>query len=355
MYRLPGVEALRDKAIKMQQESQTGHHQSSSSSRTSSSSARTAAPSTGSKETPAASSSSKSNRSFTEEQESGSKKILQTAKKGHYEVLGVPKDANADQIKKAYRKLALKFHPDKNSAPSAEAAFQVINQAFDTLSDPSKRDIYDQTGHDPDSSGAQAAGHGFGGFHGANMHEVSPEDILNMFFQGGGGPQFRFAGGNMRGGRSFHFNAGGMPRQQRRDQSDQRHQQQNVGLLQQLMQFLPIILMLLLTFSSYGGTYQQPLFSLSPQGTYQIPRTTQSRTVVPDIQYYVQQNFEKNYKSGSETLRKLEREVESEFKHYLDMRCGNERAYKNSKLYQVRFCVLLILDLRLFIEILLNV
>jgi hypothetical protein len=54
-------------------------------------------------------------------------------------VLGVSKDADADAIKKAYRKLALKFHPDKNSAPSAEGAFKAISAAFDCLSDPQKR------------------------------------------------------------------------------------------------------------------------------------------------------------------------------------------------------------------------
>lgn len=346
LHRLPGVEALRDKAIRMKSETERGQRSETGTKRSAdgSSSSSSSAPSASAK----SDSTAASGRSFTDEQEAGSKKILQLSKKGHYEVLGLSKDASADQIKKAYRKLALKFHPDKNSAPSAEGAFKVINQAFDTLSDSSKRDIYDQTGHDPDSSAAQSAGRGFGGFHGANMHEVSPEDILNMFFQGAAGPQFRFAGGNMNG-RSFHFNTGGFPRQQhRREPSDNRHQQQNAGLIQQLMQFLPIILMLLLTFSSYGGNYHQPVFSLSPQGTYQIPKMTHSRNVVPDIQYYVQPTFEKSYKLGSESLRKVEREVEAEYKHYLDMRCGNERAYRNSKLYQVASSVRALLMRLLF-------
>jgi DnaJ-class molecular chaperone len=63
-------------------------------------------------------------------------------------VLSVTRTASSVEIKKSYRKLALKFHPDKNSAPSAEAAFKAISAAFDCLSDQSKREMYDQYGHE---------------------------------------------------------------------------------------------------------------------------------------------------------------------------------------------------------------
>jgi DnaJ-class molecular chaperone len=68
------------------------------------------------------------------------------AKKDYYEILGLTKSAGEDEIKKAYRKLALKFHPDKNKAPQADEAFKKISAAFACLSNPDKRRIYDEHG-----------------------------------------------------------------------------------------------------------------------------------------------------------------------------------------------------------------
>lgn len=67
--------------------------------------------------------------------------------KDYYEVLGVGKSSTAAEIKSAYRKLALKWHPDKNNAPDSTNKFKEINKAYETLSDPSKRQTYDQVGH----------------------------------------------------------------------------------------------------------------------------------------------------------------------------------------------------------------
>ena len=92
------------------------------------------------------------------------------------------KSARDDEIKKAYRKLALKYHPDKNSAPSAEGAFKAISSAFDCLSDPAKREAYDQYGVDSDqpSSSGGGGGGGFGPGAHAFGQQVSPEDLFNM-------------------------------------------------------------------------------------------------------------------------------------------------------------------------------
>ena len=68
--------------------------------------------------------------------------------KDYYSILGISKNASDDEIKKAYRKLALKFHPDKNKSPEAEEKFKLIAEAYEVLSDKKKRDIYDQFGEE---------------------------------------------------------------------------------------------------------------------------------------------------------------------------------------------------------------
>ncbi|HAP9912561.1 TPA: DnaJ domain-containing protein, partial [Enterococcus faecium] len=89
-------------------------------------------------------------------------------KRDYYEVLGLSKGASEDEIKKAYRKLSKKYHPDINKEPDAEEKFKEVSEAYEILSDPQKRAAYDQYGHagtDP-NYGAGGAGGGFGGFGG---------------------------------------------------------------------------------------------------------------------------------------------------------------------------------------------
>ena len=86
------------------------------------------------------------------------------AKQDYYEMLGVPRGANADEIKKAYRTLAMKFHPDRNQGDkSAEHKFKEISEAYDVLKDEQKRAAYDRFGHGAFENG-RGGGGGFGGF-----------------------------------------------------------------------------------------------------------------------------------------------------------------------------------------------
>lgn len=120
------------------------------------------------------------------------------SKRDFYEVLGVSKTASADEIKKAYRKLAMKYHPDRNSDdPQAEEKFKEASLAYEVLSDDSKRSMYDRMGHRAFENGM--GGGGFGGF--GNFGSGNLNDILSeLFGQGGGGGFADMFGG--RGGRS---------------------------------------------------------------------------------------------------------------------------------------------------------
>jgi len=113
------------------------------------------------------------------------------AKRDYYEVLGVPRDAGEADIKKAYRKLAMKFHPDKNPGDKdAEARFKEVGEAYAVLSDKSKREAYDNFGHAGVGMGAEGMG-GMGGFGGpGGMGDVF-SDIFEDLFGGGGGPRAR--------------------------------------------------------------------------------------------------------------------------------------------------------------------
>jgi molecular chaperone DnaJ len=116
------------------------------------------------------------------------------AKKDFYEILGVPRNASDDDIKKAYRKLAMKYHPDRNQGEAAKAAeekFKETKEAYEVLSDAAKRGAYDQYGHagvDPNMRGAGAAGgEGFGGF--AEAFGDIFGDVFGGNRRGGGGRQ----------------------------------------------------------------------------------------------------------------------------------------------------------------------
>lgn len=118
-------------------------------------------------------------------------------KRDYYEILGVSKTATVDEIKKAYRKLAMQYHPDKNSgSKEAEEKFKEATEAYSVLSDPENKKKYDQFGHAAFSQGAGAGAGGFQGFGGdfSGFEDVFG-DIFGSFFGGG------FSGGTS-GGRS---------------------------------------------------------------------------------------------------------------------------------------------------------
>lgn len=115
-----------------------------------------------------------------------------------YEILGVSRTANLDEIKKAYRKLAKEWHPDKHKGDKfAEEKFKSINNAYEVLSDTQKREQYDQFGTTGNFAGGPGAGGGFGGQAGFDFSQFGFGDIFENFFSGGG----------------TEFTSGGRPRQ----------------------------------------------------------------------------------------------------------------------------------------------
>src|ERR1700752_1999868 len=115
-----------------------------------------------------------------------------TSKKDYYETLGVKKSASADEIRKAFRKLARKYHPDVNPGDkAAEEKFKAISEANDVLSDPKKRKVYDQLG-----------------FYSDNIDPAAAEAYANAGGGGGGGFSGGFPGGQS-GGHGVPFDFGG--------------------------------------------------------------------------------------------------------------------------------------------------
>lgn len=108
------------------------------------------------------------------------------ASNDYYRILGVARNAGPDEIKSAYRKLALKYHPDRNPGnKEAENTFKEINEAYEVLSTPEKRQVYDQFGAEGLKAGAGGRG-GFGGFQGADLGDMFG-DLFENLFQGQGG------------------------------------------------------------------------------------------------------------------------------------------------------------------------
>lgn len=344
LYTLPGVKALLSQA-----ERKLAEEANPSSSTSSSAGApppqRSASTSSNTSSTRASAGTNESNgRSYTPKQVQIVKEILQakdstsSGTKPHYKVLGVPENATEAQLKKAYRKLAIKIHPDKNSAPQSDEAFKAVGLAYATLSDPQKRQIYDRFGEeDPDQRGGGGGGHpGFrgAGFRGRNG-EPSPEDIFNMFFGGGmpggmggmGGPGFRvYTTGN-----GFQFNNMGDPRRQRQQQRGGQ-QQQEANPLQQLLQFLPIIMIMVLSFLNFdadtSSSTSSQYFSLTRTNLQSNELKTRFVTV-KDIPFFVTDKFLRSYNRDRYQLTQVERMVERKYHSYLKDECQKQQNYKH--------------------------
>ena len=253
-------------------------------------------------------------KSYSPEQLAAVKKILRC--EDYYDILGVSKDASESDLKKAYRKLALQFHPDKNQAPGASDAFKAIGKAFAVLSDKDKRERYDQFGPEEASN---SGGHG----HHFHTHgEVSPEDLFNMFFPG-------FSNTHVRVHRHRPgFNA---PREYF---FTEEHQTPADGL--DLVRLLPFFLLIFVyLMSNILTSLESPAYQLRPSGDYSILRRTETTSY--HVPYYVMSSFEKEYASDRHTLARVERQIEKEYLDAIQRTCFLERRNKQHEIELARW------------------
>ncbi|KAF3561507.1 hypothetical protein DY000_02019711 [Brassica cretica] len=249
------------------------------------------------------SSSSSSSASFTEEQRAIVREIK--SKKDYYEILGLAKTSSVEDMRKAYRKLSLKVHPDKNKAPGSEEAFKSVSKAFQCLSNEDARRKYDVSGSDEPSyqtrrSARRTHHSGFNGFY---DDEFDADEIFRSFFGGGGmapaATQFR------------SFNFGGGNRAATNQGSDTTGFNPRV-----LLQLLPVVFILLLNFMPSP----QPIYSLSPSYQYEHKFTTHR-----GVNYFVRSGkFEQEYPINSLERQRVEAQVERDYLTILGQNCRYE-------------------------------
>ncbi|XP_034426523.1 dnaJ homolog subfamily B member 12b [Hippoglossus hippoglossus] len=251
---------------------------------------------------------SDASKPYTADQLEAVRRIKQC--KDFYEILGVQKDAPEDELKRSYRKLALKFHPDKNHAPGATEAFKAIGNAYAVLSNAGKRQQYDQCEEERQHPSTHEPSQG-------NFEpDISPEDLFNMFF-GGGYPSSTanvYANGRMR-----------PPRRERRDRPRD-------GGLALFVQVMPILILVIVSALSQIMVNTPP-YSLSfrPSAGYTQKRLTEHLKVP----YYVGEQFSKEFTGMNR--RNLERSVEDDYISNLRNNCWKEKQQKEGMLYRARY------------------
>ncbi|XP_056449782.1 dnaJ homolog subfamily C member 18-like [Gadus chalcogrammus] len=265
-------------------------------------------------------------KSYTEEQRQGVHRIKNC--RDFYEILGIAKTASDEDLKKAYRKLALKFHPDKNCAPGATDAFKAIGNAYAVLSNPEKRQQYNQYGEQPHPGAgpptqtAQARNARYRSFNRDFEADISPEELFNIFFGG------RFPTGNIH----VYTNQGAsysqfyQPRRrrafERREEEPDANASQNTFTA--FLQLLPVLVLILISvFTQMMAT--NPPYSLfyKPAMGLVVSRETQHM----GVPYYVDKSFEKEYRG--ESLDELEKTIESDYIDHLQTSCWKEKQQKS--------------------------
>lgn len=221
--------------------------------------------------------------------------------KDYYQILGLSKNCSAEEVRKAYRKISLKVHPDKNKAPGAEEAFKAVSKAFACLSDPELRKRYDQYG--PEETFGRAHQQTTRRYSNGFTHEemFDADQIFNSFFFG-----TTYASNSFQGVRFMrtHRTAGGA-------------QVVHSGGLLKLLQLLPILALFLFTYFPFST----PVYSLEQFASYTVQYWTREHAVP----FFVKsQAFDKDYPPGSRSRRSIEAQVERDYREILGHNCRRE-------------------------------
>ncbi len=275
--------------------------------------------------TTSAPSGEKSAKRGTPEQE----KLIANVKKAgadYYRVLGIERGASDADIKKAYRKLALKLHPDKCQAAGAEEVFKTVSKAFACLSDPNKRAAFDRYGSDDPQQAGFGPGMrrrgGAGGAQGFGFDDdIDPADIFNMFFNGGmpggmggfGGPGFR-----------VHTFGGGFPRQRQHSGGARGpHVDDSATVIRNILHLLPLLIPILMWLLTPAEEH------FSMHRSKEHPHLL--RTSRMELPFYVNKHvFEQKFPKGDQQ-RSMEDRIENEIINRYRRQCDYERQSWTSK------------------------
>ncbi|KAI4210715.1 MAG: hypothetical protein LQ351_006491 [Letrouitia transgressa] len=286
-------------------------------------------------------------KKYTIEQKAAVIRVRRCSATAFYEILGVEKTVSDAEIKKAYRKLSLLTHPDKNGYEGADEAFKMVSRAFQILSDPDKKTKYDKFGGDPDNRfgpGSTSSASPFSGFarspggRGPMFEdEISPEELFNRFFGGGGmgggpfgggmfdGPQFVFNVGGGPGIRVHQF-GGGRPRRRPRDANGNNEEppQSAMSVLTNLLPILILFVLPLLSSIFSSPTPSGPSFRFnSPEPPYVMHRTTPRLKV----DYYLNPDEVADY--NGRKMSELDRKAENSYITGLQYDCQLEMQTRN--------------------------
>ena len=226
-------------------------------------------------------------------------------KKDYYDILNIKKDANKDEIKRGYKKQAIKFHPDKNHSKLAEECFKKISEAYQCLSNPEKKSFYDKYGNEEEfKQKYYQANHRY------YQEEMDPFEAFNIFFGNGFYPH---------GHRHRHYYY-----------SNDNHNNGEMQNRRTIFHLLPILfLFLIYLLPSLSFLFEsKSLYQFTRDSTYSHKR----RTSINGIEFYVGDKFIKKYPKMKD-FKSLEPSIEKEYLAYLYEDCKNVISYKNQLQY----------------------